>query len=266
MAHLSINFKSEALHMPVMLDVIMPQGHGGYKTLYLLHGAGGDHTTWCSKSRVEAYVDNKNIAVIMPSGNNKFYVNNEHGKDYFTFITDELPDVCERWFDVSREADDRYISGNSMGGYGALYCALKKPGFYAGAFGLSPYLAAGEALKNYEQGKCRGIGEDLYPVFGDSTSYAQKCYDLCDLVHNFGGNSGNCVDNSTKFIISCGLQDNSVDPQSCGKLAECMKSHGYNSECRIGTGGHDWDYWDECIRGIADIINRDEIGGSNGSH
>lgn len=266
MAHLTINFKSEALHMPVMLDVIMPQGHGGYKTLYLLHGAGGDHTTWCGKSRVEEYVDNKNIAVIMPSGNNKFYVNNEHGKDYFTFITDELPKVCEQWFDVSREAKDRYIAGISMGGYGALYGALKKQGFYAASFGISPYLSAGEELKRYEQGKCKGIGEDLYPVFGDSTSYAQKCYDLCDLVHNLGENSGNCVDNFTKFIITCGLQDNRVSPQICGKLADCMKNHGYNAEFSIEAGGHDWDYWDACIRKIVDIIDRDEIGGGYGSH
>lgn len=266
MAHLSINFKSEALHMPVMVDVIMPQGHGGYKTLYLLHGAGGDHTTWCSRSRVEDYADNRNIAVIMPSGNNKFYVNNEHGKDYFTFITDELPNVCERWFDLSRAAQDRYIAGVSMGGYGALYGAMKKPGFYASAFGMSPYLSAGEALKDYENGKCKGIGEDLYSVFGNSTSYAQKFYDLCDLVHNLGENSGNCVDNSTKFIISCGLQDNIVSPQICGKLADCMKNYGYNAEFISEAGSHDWDYWDTCIQRAVDIIDRDGIGGGYGGH
>lgn len=266
MAHLSINFKSEVLHMPVMLDVIMPQGHGGYKTLYLLHGAGGDHTTWYGKSRVEDYVDNKNIAVIMPSGNNKFYVNNEHGKDYFTFITDELPKMCERWFDISGRADDRYIAGISMGGYGALYGALKKPGFYAGAFGISPYLGAGEALKSYEQGRGKGIGEDLYPVFGNCENYAQKMYDLCDLTHNLGENSGNCVDNFTKFIISCGLQDKMVSPQACGKLADCMKMHGYKADFISEQGEHNWDYWDMCIRRIVDIIHKDEIGGSYGSH
>ena len=29
MAHLTINFRSKALGMPVMLDVLMPQGRGG---------------------------------------------------------------------------------------------------------------------------------------------------------------------------------------------------------------------------------------------
>ena len=69
--------------MPVMLDVLMPQGHGGYKTLYLLHGAGGDHACWTLKTRIADYVEGKDIAVVMPSGNNRFYVNNVNGKDYF---------------------------------------------------------------------------------------------------------------------------------------------------------------------------------------
>ena len=45
MAHLTINYKSSALNMPIMLDVLIPQGRGNYKVLYLLHGAGGDHLT-----------------------------------------------------------------------------------------------------------------------------------------------------------------------------------------------------------------------------
>jgi putative tributyrin esterase len=51
--------------MPVMLDVLMPQGHGGYKTLYLLHGAGGDHACWTLKTRIADYVEGKDIAVVI---------------------------------------------------------------------------------------------------------------------------------------------------------------------------------------------------------
>ena len=93
--------------MPVMLDVLMPQGHGGYKTLYLLHGAGGDHACWTLKTRIADYVEGKDIAVVMPSGNNRFYVNNVNGKDYFSFIADELINNCETWFNISRNPEDR---------------------------------------------------------------------------------------------------------------------------------------------------------------
>ena len=101
MAWISINFESKALGMPVMTNVLMPQGRGGYKTLYLLHGAGGDYASWLLKSRVADYAEGKNIAVVMPSGNNKCYVNNRYGKDYFTFLTEELIEKCETWFDLS---------------------------------------------------------------------------------------------------------------------------------------------------------------------
>ena len=74
MSHLTINFKSKSLNMPVMLDVLMPQGHGGYKTLYLLHGAGGDHACWTLKTRIADYVEGKNIAVVMPSGIISIYI------------------------------------------------------------------------------------------------------------------------------------------------------------------------------------------------
>ena len=74
MAWLSMNFKSDALNMPVMVDILMPQGHGNYRTLYLLHGAGGDHASWITKSQIADYVEGKDIAVIMPSGNNKCYI------------------------------------------------------------------------------------------------------------------------------------------------------------------------------------------------
>ena len=106
MAHLTINFRSKALGMPVMLDVLMPQGRGGYKTLYLLHGAGGDHTSWVLNTRIADYVNNRNIAVVMPSGKNRFYVNNEYGKNFYTYITEELVSQCEQWFDISRKAED----------------------------------------------------------------------------------------------------------------------------------------------------------------
>ena len=65
MAWISINFESKALGMPVMTNVLMPQGRGGYKTLYLLHGAGGDYASWLLKSRVADYAEGNNIAVVM---------------------------------------------------------------------------------------------------------------------------------------------------------------------------------------------------------
>ena len=46
----------------------------------------------------------------------------------FSYVTQELVDLVEEHLPV--EKNNRAISGHSMGGHGALICALKKPGFY----------------------------------------------------------------------------------------------------------------------------------------
>ena len=140
MALININYESKTLGMPVMINAIIPQGRGSYKTLYLLHGMGGDYTTWITKSRVADYVDNTDIAVIMISGDNKCYVDNVHGRKYFTFLTEELIETCTNWFGLSCDRKDRYIAGMSMGGYGAVHAALIKPDVYGKVFSYSGLL------------------------------------------------------------------------------------------------------------------------------
>lgn len=238
MSYLTINFKSKALHMPVMLDVLMPQGHGNYKTLYLLHGAGGDHACWGLKTRIADYAEGKDIAVVMPSGYNRFYVDNINGKDFFTFISDELVKQCENWFDLSRDAGDRYIAGMSMGGYGAFYAALKKPGMYNTAFSYSGLL---NIIERYD--KPQGI--DMFPVFGTRQQLIDNKFDLYELLHKKSDNDKVNVDNSSKFIVTCGTSDPRIHMSR--EFFNAAKQSGLNVSYYESDGAHDWKYWDECI-------------------
>lgn len=236
MAHIRINYNSAILQMPVMLDVLLPQGHGDYKVLYLLHGAGGDHESWILKSRIADYAEGANLAVIMPSGNNKFYVNNMDGKNYFLFITEELPDICQKWFKISKNSSDRYIAGMSMGGYGAYYAALKKPSFYHFAFSYSGLL---NIIERYEKSQ----GLDMSPTFGTKQQLINNSYDLYQLINN---KSTKNVDNSTQFITFCGLQD--AKRHMSEEFAKKAKKAGYNVLLQEEDGGHNWAYWDKCIK------------------
>ena len=53
----------------------------------------------------------------------------------FTYITEELPRVVSTFFPVSK--DNMSITGFSMGGHGAIVCALKT-GKYKSASGFAP--------------------------------------------------------------------------------------------------------------------------------
>ena len=238
MAHLTINFRSKALGMPVMLDVLMPQGRGGYKTLYLLHGAGGDHTSWVLNTRIADYVNNRNIAVVMPSGKNRFYVNNEYGKNFYTYITEELVSQCEQWFDISRKAEDRYIAG----GYGAVYAGLKKPSMYNTVFSYSGLL---NILERYD--KPQGI--DMFPVFGTRQQLIDNNYDLYTLI--------NQAENvQTKYVIACGTQDPRIHMSR--QLSEALTNGGIPNVYRESPGAHDFAYWDYCIEQTVKYICGEE--------
>jgi len=54
----------------------------------------------------------------------------------YDYVTDELPGLIEANFPVI--PGKRAISGHSMGGHGALICALKNPGMYASVSAFSP--------------------------------------------------------------------------------------------------------------------------------
>lgn len=247
MAWLNIDFKSDTLNMPVMLDVLIPQGHGGYKTLYLLHGAGGDHSSWLINSRVADYVEHKNIAIVMPSANNKCYVNNVHGKAYSDYITKELIQKCESWFPLSKEKEDRYIAGMSMGGYGAFYSALEYPKLYNKAFSYSGLL---NILARYDKPQ----GLDMYPVFGERKELIEDGKDLFTKVKQ-SRKQFNDKEHDTQFYIYCGLSDVRINMSR--EMYVHMKKYGYNVHSEEAEGNHSWQYWDKCIQKTIQIISQD---------
>ncbi|MDR1970917.1 MAG: esterase family protein [Treponema sp.] len=107
-----------------------------YPVLYLLHGYGNNHATWNGYTRIELFAEEHNIAVVMFSAENKFYVNHGNDDNYYDFIQNELPDFVLGMFPVSSRPADTYIAGLSMGGFGSLAHAFSNPEKYAavGAF------------------------------------------------------------------------------------------------------------------------------------
>lgn len=85
MALLQVNFMSQALMRTVPVNVILPvdkfiqpgtapQPPASFKTLYLLHGVFGNYTDWISGTCIQRWAEEKNLAVVMPSGDNMFYM------------------------------------------------------------------------------------------------------------------------------------------------------------------------------------------------
>ena len=175
MALLQVNFVSSSLKRTVPIQVILPVDKifgdadsnadpAPFKTLYLLHGLLGNYTDWVSNTRIQQWAEAKNLAVVMPSGDNSFYIDQlTPNNDYGNFIGKELVEITRKMFPLSRKREDTFIAGLSMGGYGAIRNGLTYGETFSHIAGLSsavyffetPLDAPGRSL----------MGEDR--VFGD---------------------------------------------------------------------------------------------------
>ena len=149
MALLHVNFYSRTLERETQMDVILPEaakkliGMEGVatrqcKTLYLLHGMSDDQTVWQRRTSIERYAAAYGLAVVMPTTDLGWYTDMYRGDKYFAFITRELPAVCRDLFPMmSPRREDTYVAGLSMGGYGALKCALRAGDVFSRGASLS---------------------------------------------------------------------------------------------------------------------------------
>ena len=149
MALIQCNFFSKALMRTVPIQVVLPtdkfvgpqgiQPEGPFKTLYLLHGIMGNYTDWVSGTRVQSWAQDRNLAVVMPSGDNSFYVDNpKSSANYGTFIGKELVDFTRRTFPLSRKREDTFIGGLSMGGFGSIVNGLQNPETFGAVCAFPP--------------------------------------------------------------------------------------------------------------------------------
>ncbi len=132
MAWFQVSYFSECLNRPVPLNVLIPAETVGpnvnpvdgkpFRTLYLLHGYTGDCTDWLLNTQIAELSLQFNLAVVMPSGYNGFYVDTSRfvvrGEE---FISRELVAFTRKLFPLSDRREDTVIGGFSMGGVGALY-------------------------------------------------------------------------------------------------------------------------------------------------
>ena len=146
MAYAHLTIRSTVLKMDVKVTVIIPESRKDYhldsidkkyKSIYILHGGAEDNSTWLAMSNIYMFARDLDTFVIMPSGYNTSWVDTDYGMKMQTYISEELPAKMERLFPISNKREDRFIMGESMGGYGTWYTSLLHPDRYCKAVVLS---------------------------------------------------------------------------------------------------------------------------------
>ncbi len=208
--------QSNVLNCEMNFSVYLPPQaeKGNVPTLYWLSGLTCTDDNARTKGGMQRYAAEHGIAIVFPDTSPRgddvadeperydlgkgagFYVNSTQSpwaKHYqmYDYITQELPDLLESALPLIPKL--KSVSGHSMGGHGALICALKNPALYQSVSAFSPI--------------CNPIncdwGKGCFSAYLGDNVDAWKAYDATELVK-----AGAKVDD---ILIEQGLSDEFYD-------------------------------------------------------
>jgi putative tributyrin esterase len=247
--------REETVHSPALgrvmkYRVLLPQGYETsqrrYPVLYLLHGLTGDYTDWTSRTNLAEYTRTLPLIVVMPDGANSWYTNAADGSAKFEdYIVIDLPADVVRKYRTVNSRYGRAIAGLSMGGYGALKLALKRPaafavaGSFSGAFGVT---VEGRYDRMIESTKAT----PLTSIFGAIDSDTRKQNDVLALA------AGLKAPGAPYLYIDCGTSDTLIAENR--DVVAAIHKTGAAYEYHEIAGGHSWDYWDRRIREFLAVL------------
>lgn len=247
MAFLELSIFSESLGTQQQVYVIMPQqstnGEIGInnksseniKTLYLLHGLSDNHSTWIRRTSVERYAQEYGICVVMPFADRSFYTNMKHGGEYYTYIAKELPQIIGQMFNVSNKREDRFIAGNSMGGYGALKIGMRECDAFSAAAGISPVADVVNSPNNWWL-------KDFKNIFGEEVNIPAED-DLFEIAKESNKNL-----NKPRIYTFVGTEDFLYEDNQ--KLKKHFESLNFDYTYEETKGSHSWELWDKYIQRV----------------
>lgn len=244
MALLRVEYSSGSLAMNTVFQVFLPDDGDlkDKKVVYLLHGLTDNCTGWTRYSSCERYARQWDTALVIPEVQRSFYIDGVYGLDYFTYVSQELPKAVHRMFGLSLEREKSYVMGLSMGGYGALKCALNFPERYAGCGSFSGVTD----LKAYATSAAISLKRREFTALLGPEHTIRTENDLFALAEQRAGKP------LPNIYLSCGEQDAHYDANN--RFAALLDSLGASYRYDHREGNHTWDFWDRSIQDCFDYL------------
>ncbi|HED32590.1 MAG TPA: S-formylglutathione hydrolase [Gammaproteobacteria bacterium] len=192
---------SESCQCTMVFSVYLPPqaAHEKVPALYWLSGLTCTDDNARTKAGMQRYAAEHGIALVFPDTSPRNHAEGDHVADaadrydlgqgagfyvnatqppwkphyqMYDYITRELPPLLESQLPLQH--NNKSVSGHSMGGHGALICALKNPGQYQSISAFSPIC---------NPMKC-GWGQGCFGAYLGDDNNTWQAYDACSLVSN----------------------------------------------------------------------------------
>ncbi len=249
MMHAQITMRSTVLEMDTKVDVLLPEDRHHtadlskrrYPVLYVLHGAKEDNSSWINLSTIMLLCRDLDLVVVMPTTYRGSYANALYGKDYYTWISEELPVKIKNLFPVSDRREDTFIMGESMGGYGTMRIALSKPDQY----GKAVVLSAG----NFGPAPGGRFDKLRYGIFGDTAEWETSDNNLYNLMEKLKASPA-----KPAMRFYCGTEDRVFE--NCRETFAHLKQTNpdMDLDAEYWPGQHNFFFWNQAIPKALDFF------------
>jgi len=262
----SLSVNSEILDREMSYSVYLPESYHtstrDYPVLYLMHGMTGDHNDWINVGEMHR-IAGKAIAqgkapemiIVMPDGlYDSFYINNYDGSlNWEDFFHEEFIPEVEDQFRILSNRNNRAIAGLSMGGYGAMYHAVKYKEKFSAVYAMSAAFLEVEPLEEGEERS--GWNRDFYlETWGPDNEYGlpenykehsiQEMFKAMDPVEENDRPWTPGAEETVqlpKIFIDCGDDDFLLNENM--NLVKILNDKNVDFEFRVHDGAHTWEYW-----------------------
>jgi len=255
--HDNLTMTSEILKGERKYAVYLPPDYEtserSYPVLYLLHGAGDDHTGWVQFGEVLRITDNAikdgtatPMVIIMPDANTgkRGYFNQGADWRYEDFFFEELMPHVEKKYRIKAEKRYRAVAGLSMGGGGSFMYALHHPELFSSACPLSAYIGP----LTIEDFKERLKNSDVKYSEPEIKAYFKQ-HNVLELLKTVPVEDVKSV----RWFIDCGDDDFLFEGNSLVHIAMSKKEIPH--EYRVRDGKHSWTYWRESLPVVLGFVS-----------
>ena len=240
----TVQVPSAAMNKGISATVILPDAYATkpekrFPVLYLLHGAGDNYQGWVTRvPLIKDEADRREFVIVCPDGGTNWYYDSpvNNGIRFETFCAKELVAWVDGKYRTTANRLGRATCGNSMGGHGALWLAIRHRDTFATAVALS----GGVDVRPFKDWNLPAL---LGPQ--DKQKENWESHTVVNLVPTL-------KNGELAISLDCGGKDFflAVNRDLHQRLLTAGIDHDYSER----PGGHDWNYWNKAFPYAAQFI------------